>query len=174
MRGPDGSSVVIEPGMYFRIMTVLTLTNLVQFIMWLGEQITERGIGNGISLIIFAGIACNIPSGFMNTVKLLKAGQISAFAAILTPCCNAPCDSVHNLHGKITKKDPCAVCKKGSSEETLRRTVVTPPVEVELGWCYTSYIRIVDNLVPCHDSAVHRPSYLPRIEKYNDEQVTRL
>ncbi len=82
MRGPDGSSVVIDPGVSFRIMTVLTLTTGTTFIMWLGEQITERGIGNGISLIIFAGIACNIPSGFMNTVKLLRAGQITAFAAI--------------------------------------------------------------------------------------------
>ena len=82
MRSPGGSSVVIDPGMSFRLMTILTLTTGTTFIMWLGEQITERGIGNGISLIIFAGIAAGLPTGFMQSVKLLQSGQITAFAAI--------------------------------------------------------------------------------------------
>ena len=61
-QGPGGGSVVMDPGWKFRIMTVLTLTSGTAFIMWLGEQITERGIGNGISLIIFAGIVARAPS----------------------------------------------------------------------------------------------------------------
>ncbi len=83
MRGPGGGNVVLDPGPYFRFITIITLTTGTTFIMWLGEQITERGIGNGISLIIFAGIAAEIPSSFMNTVKLFKAGQITAFSGIL-------------------------------------------------------------------------------------------
>lgn len=82
MRGPNGSSVVVNPGTYFKFMTVITLTTGTTFIMWLGEQITERGIGNGISLIIFAGIAANIPEGFSRTFSLFKSGQIVAFAGL--------------------------------------------------------------------------------------------
>ena len=61
MAGPSGASIVIGTGWGFRLMTVITLTAGTAFIMWLGEQITERGIGNGISLIIFAGIVAGVP-----------------------------------------------------------------------------------------------------------------
>ena len=58
MTAPGGAAVVLNPGWGFRLLTVITLTSGTAFIMWLGEQITERGIGNGISLIIFSGIVC--------------------------------------------------------------------------------------------------------------------
>ena len=61
IQSPTGASVVLNPGWGFRLMTVITLTTGTAFIMWLGEQITERGIGNGISLIIFAGIVAAFP-----------------------------------------------------------------------------------------------------------------
>ncbi len=64
-------------------MTVLTLTSGTAFIMWLGEQITERGIGNGISLIIFAGIVARMPSAIINTMQLVKTGEISIFIVVL-------------------------------------------------------------------------------------------
>lgn len=67
MAGPTGASIVLEPGWGFRLMTMITLTAGTAFIMWLGEQITERGIGNGISLIIFAGIVCRAPAAIFNT-----------------------------------------------------------------------------------------------------------
>jgi preprotein translocase subunit SecY len=79
MRGPAGELVVPSPGWGFRIMTVITLTAGTAFIMWLGEQMSERGIGNGISLIIFAGIVARIPAAIGNTFKLLKTGQLSLF-----------------------------------------------------------------------------------------------
>ncbi|MEK6562178.1 MAG: preprotein translocase subunit SecY, partial [Candidatus Binatota bacterium] len=60
-RGPGGEAIVLDPGWRFRFMTIVTLTSGTAFIMWLGEQITERGIGNGISLIIFAGIVARLP-----------------------------------------------------------------------------------------------------------------
>ena len=76
MAGPSGISIVIQPGWAFRIMTVITLAAGTAFIMWLGEQITERGIGNGISLIIFAGIVCRGPAAVANTFRLLSTGEL--------------------------------------------------------------------------------------------------
>ncbi len=67
MAGPGGEAVVMSAGWGFRLMTVLTLTSGTAFIMWMGEKITERGIGNGISLIIFAGIVARMPSAIINT-----------------------------------------------------------------------------------------------------------
>ena len=83
MAGPTGVSIVIEPGWGFRMMTVLTLTAGTAFIMWLGEQITERGIGNGISLIIFAGIVCRGPAAIYQTFSLLSAGEMGIFFILL-------------------------------------------------------------------------------------------
>jgi len=75
MTGPGGEMVVLNPGWGFRIITVVTLTAGTAFIMWLGEQITERGIGNGISLIIFAGIVAGIPNAVISSFRLLSAGE---------------------------------------------------------------------------------------------------
>jgi len=75
-------SVVYHPGWAFRVMTVITLTSGTAFLMWLGEQITERGIGNGISLIIFAGIVARFPSGLIRTVTLVRTGEMNLFAGL--------------------------------------------------------------------------------------------
>src|ERR671922_1082359 len=80
--GPGGCSLVLNPGWGFRLMTVLTLTSGTAFIMWLGEQITERGIGNGISLIIFAGIVARLPSAIVNTFRLMETGEINLLLMI--------------------------------------------------------------------------------------------
>lgn len=78
MAAPSGSAmIVIEPGWSFRLMTVITLTSGTAFIMWLGEQMTERGVGNGISLIIFAGIVARMPLAIVNTIKMASAGEMS-------------------------------------------------------------------------------------------------
>ena len=82
MRGPAGEMVVPAPGWSFRLLTVITLTAGTAFIMWLGEQMSEKGIGNGISLIIFAGIVCRIPTAIGNTIRLVNAGQLSLFVII--------------------------------------------------------------------------------------------
>lgn len=83
MTSPGGAPVVIHPGWAFRLITVITLTAGTSFIMWLGEQITERGIGNGISLIIFAGIVASIPSAIGNSFRLLSTGEMGIFAIII-------------------------------------------------------------------------------------------
>ncbi|MEI6315698.1 MAG: preprotein translocase subunit SecY, partial [Syntrophus sp. (in: bacteria)] len=83
MAGPTGVSIVLDPGWAFRLMTMITLTAGTSFIMWLGEQITEKGIGNGISLIIFAGIVCRAPEAIINTFQLLSAGEMGIFSIII-------------------------------------------------------------------------------------------
>ncbi len=74
--------LVINPGIMFELSTVVTLTGGVMFLMWLGEQITSRGIGNGVSLIIFAGIVANLFQGFISTMEMANVGTISWISAI--------------------------------------------------------------------------------------------
>jgi len=83
MTSPTGVPVVPHPGWSFVLLTVITLTTGTVFLMWLGEQITSRGIGNGISLIIFAGIVARIPGAVINTVNLLKTGEITIFNLLI-------------------------------------------------------------------------------------------
>ena len=78
-----GMSLVYEPGWFFRISTVLTLTTGTTLIMWLGEQITERGIGNGMSLIIFAGIVVGFPRAVIATAEQMRTGQMNILALLI-------------------------------------------------------------------------------------------
>ncbi len=78
-----GFPLVYEPGWGFRLLTVLTLTTGTAFIMWLGEQITERGIGNGMSLIIFAGIVVGLPGAVITTFDQLRTGQMGLLRLIM-------------------------------------------------------------------------------------------
>ena len=82
-QGPGGHSLVLNPGWGFRFMTVITLTSGTAFIMWLGEQITERGIGNGISLIIFAGIVARLPSAVSTTLQFMREGELGPLVALV-------------------------------------------------------------------------------------------
>ena len=81
LEGMSGSvgSAVIDPGVFFRFTTVVTLTGGTVFLMWLGEQITARGVGNGISLIIFSGIVAQLPSAMAGTLELGRTGALSTF-----------------------------------------------------------------------------------------------
>ncbi|HMA76409.1 MAG TPA: preprotein translocase subunit SecY [Candidatus Krumholzibacteriaceae bacterium] len=79
---PGGGSVVTMSPLAFRILTVITMTAGTIFIMWLGEQISERGIGNGISLIIMVGILARYPGNFLNTWRAIKLGQITPFRMV--------------------------------------------------------------------------------------------
>ena len=78
-----GLPLVYHPGLAFRLMTVLTLTTGTCFIMWLGEQITERGIGNGMSLIIFAGIVVNFPRAVIQTIEQIRTGQLGLLSMLI-------------------------------------------------------------------------------------------
>jgi preprotein translocase subunit SecY len=78
-----GLPLVYNPGWGFRLMTVLTLTTGTAFIMWLGEQITERGVGNGMSLIIYAGIVVNFPHAVLSTVEQMRLGQLGLIQVVI-------------------------------------------------------------------------------------------
>ncbi len=82
-QGPGGTPLVLNPGVAFRLMTVVTLTSGTAFIMWLGEQITERGIGNGMSLIIFAGIVAQLPSAIWSTFEFMRNGELGPLVALV-------------------------------------------------------------------------------------------
>ena len=83
MTSPDGTPIVLTAGWHFRMVTMATFTAGSMLVMWLGEQITERGIGNGISLIIFCGIVVGIPRGIMQSLDLIKSGSMSIFLAVV-------------------------------------------------------------------------------------------
>jgi len=83
MASPTGAPVVLMPGWGFRLMTIITLCAGTVFLMWLGEQLTEKGIGNGISLIIYSGIVAGLPRAVLSTFDLLKAGELSPLMLIL-------------------------------------------------------------------------------------------
>ncbi|HEX9802393.1 MAG TPA: preprotein translocase subunit SecY [Gammaproteobacteria bacterium] len=80
---PGNLPVVIEPGLMFRITTAITLVSGTMFLMWLGEQVTERGIGNGISLIIFAGIVAGLPAAIGGTLELARTGELSPILVLV-------------------------------------------------------------------------------------------
>src|SRR5712692_7776365 len=82
LEGMNRGAFVQAPGWSFRLMTMLTLTAGTAFLMWLGEQITERGIGNGISLIIFAGIVARLPAAVVETYRLFDVGQLTGCGQI--------------------------------------------------------------------------------------------
>ena len=83
LEGMQGGAFIANPGWGFRIMTMITLTCGTSFIMWLGEQITERGIGNGISLIIFGGIVARFPNAIIDTYRLFRADELSLFTVLI-------------------------------------------------------------------------------------------
>ncbi len=76
------AGLVLDPGLMFRFTTVITLVGGTMFLMWLGEQMTERGVGNGISLIIFAGIVAGLPSAVLGTLDLARNGELGPFSVI--------------------------------------------------------------------------------------------
>ncbi len=82
IQAPGGGGVVYSPGWSFRLMSMATLTAGTAFIMWLGEQVTERGIGNGISLVIFAGIVASLPSAVTTTFQFMNEGELSLFVVL--------------------------------------------------------------------------------------------
>jgi len=83
MKTLGGTDVVIEVGWSFRLMTIITMTAGACFVMWLGEQITDRGVGNGASLIITAGIIAGLPSGVMNLIQKLNIGELNLLELVL-------------------------------------------------------------------------------------------
>jgi preprotein translocase subunit SecY len=79
----SSAGLVMSPGMGFRITAMVTLTSGTMFLMWLGEQITERGLGNGISILIFGGIAAGLPNAIGGLLELVRTGAMSILVALV-------------------------------------------------------------------------------------------
>ena len=121
MASPTGAPIVLNAGWGFVLMTIITLTSGTAFLMWLGETMTEKGIGNGISLIIFAGIVCNIPRAIESTWRLYVSGELHfchiAFIAHLYDCRH----SGHRVYGSRAKTDSCSIRQENCGPENVRR-----------------------------------------------------
>jgi preprotein translocase subunit SecY len=124
IEGMGQGAFVQNPGWSFRIMTMITLTSGTAFIMWLGEQITERGIGNGISLIIFAGIVARFPSAIIDTGRLVRIGELPLF--VNYDDCSHWC---YRFCRARAEEDPDSICKESCGEKGLWWTEHTSPPE---------------------------------------------
>ncbi len=104
-QGPTGSAV-IDPGLFFQFSTVITLTGGTIFLMWLGEQITQRGVGNGISLIIFSGIVANLPLALAQVFSLGQTDALAIFVPIIAVAIIAFIVFVERAHRRIVVQYP--------------------------------------------------------------------
>ena len=126
---PARQSAVIDPGLFFRLVTVITLTGGTVFLMWLGEQITARGIGNGISLIIMAGIVANLPHALAATLELGRTGAISTVFIIIFLLMSVVVVDGHRLHGAGAAPHPRAVPEAPAGQPHVRRRSLASAAE---------------------------------------------
>ena len=147
---PGGLPLVYDPGWGFRLGCVLTLTTGTMFIMWLGEQITERGIGNGMSLIIFAGIVVNLPRAAIATFDQMRTGQMSllvmAFLVLMMVVVIAAIIYVERGHRRITVQ----YAKRVVGPAAVRRLEHAHPAEGEHGRRHPGDLRQLDPDLPRH------------------------
>ncbi len=148
MMSPGGAAVVIDPGWGFRIMTVMTLTAGTAFIMWLGEQITERGIGNGISLIIFAGIIARLPAAVGNTFRLLSTGEMGTICHNNFSYSDGTCCGLYPICGNGSATDNSSICQKGCRPQNVWRPEHPFTVKGQYLRRDTTDIRFINHHVP--------------------------
>ena len=138
---------VANPGLGIRLMTMLTLTTGSAFIMWLGEQITERGVGNGMSLLIFAGIVVGLPRG---VVDLVEKARTACLGRVDFPFDDHPArvddcgGGVHCLCGAQRAANPGAVCQARGWPQDHGRAVDAPAVACERRRRHAGDLRVVD------------------------------
>ena len=130
MRGAFGNAVH-DPGMFFRLSCVITLVGGTMFLMWLGEQITARGVGNGISLIIFAGIVANLPHALASTLELGRTGALSTFFIIFFLADGARGDRPGGLRRAGAAPHPRAVSEAPGRQPDVWRRGDAPAAEAE-------------------------------------------
>ena len=155
MAGPTGVSIVMEPGWSFRLMTVITLTAGTAFIMWLGEQITEKGIGNGISLIIFAGIVCRGPAAIYQTFTTAGRGRDGHFLHHNTRCYDDCRDRRHRFCGKWTEENTGTICKTCCRTEDVWGTDDPSASQSEYCGRHSSDLCVFDHYVSGDDRQLH-------------------
>ena len=134
IQAPGGSLVVFNPGWGFRLMTMITLAAGTAFIMWLGEQITERGVGNGISLIIFAGIVASIPSAVTATTEFVREGELSILLLLLLLVGMVAIVAAVIFYGARAASHSGPVCKTGHRSKSLWWAKFSSAPEGEHRW----------------------------------------
>ena len=141
-------NLVIDPGLMFRITAMITLTTGTMFLMWLGEQITERGIGNGISLIIFAGIAAGFPQAIAGTLELARTGAFSIPFVLLHLRAGRARDRVRRVRRARAAQDPRELREAAGRAQGLRRADLAPAAQAQHGGRDPADLRLVDHPVP--------------------------
>src|SRR4051812_16882633 len=126
------AGLVLDPGLMFRITTVTTLVTGTMFIMWLGEQITERGLGNGISLIIFGGIAAGLPNAIAGTLELVRTGAMHPLTALLIAVAVVAVTAVGCFVWRGQRKILVNYAKRQVGNRVYRRHSPHPPVKLKL------------------------------------------
>ena len=139
-----GLPLVYDPGWGFRLMCVLTLTTGTMFVMWLGEQITERGIGNGMSLLIFAGIVVGLPSAVLTTFDQMQTGQISLLRVVFLLRDDGRRRRRHRLRRTRAPADHGAVRETRRRTPAVRRLEHAHPAEGEYRRRHPGDLRLVD------------------------------
>jgi preprotein translocase subunit SecY len=145
MAGPGGAQVVMNPGWSFRLLTMITLTSGTAFIMWLGEQISERGIGNGMSLIIFSGIVARMPQAIGNTFQMMSTGTICHRHS---SCTDGGGDRVYQFCGTGTAQNPRSVRQAGGGPAHVRGAEHAFALENQQFGRYSAHIRLILDHVP--------------------------
>ena len=143
-QGPGGHSLVLTPGWGFRLMTVITLTSGTAFIMWLGEQITERGIGNGISLIIFAGIVARLPSAVTTTLQFMREGELGPLVALLILALSVLVVGAIIFVERGQRRIPVQYAKRVVGRKMYGGMTSHLPLEDQHRQCHTADLCIVD------------------------------
>ncbi|MDD3050588.1 MAG: preprotein translocase subunit SecY [Candidatus Cloacimonetes bacterium] len=126
----DGASAVAAPGPLFIFSSIITLVTGTMFIMWLGEQITEKGIGNGISLIIFAGIIARYPKGFIDMFRMVQIGAMNIFTAIIVLIIMLLVTAAVILITEATRKIPVQYAKRIIGRKVYGGQSTTIPLKV--------------------------------------------
>ena len=140
---------MLDKGWAFRLMTVITLTAGTGFLMWLGEQITERGIGNGISLIIFAGIVARLPAAVAQTYNLYEIGQLNAFLLVALAALMVAVVAAIVFLESGRRKIPVQYAKRVIGRTGLWRAEHAHSVEDQYGRRHSAHICLVDHCVSC-------------------------
>ena len=165
MAAPTGALVVPGPGWGFRLMTVLTLVAGTSFIMWLGEQITERGIGNGISLIIFAGIVSGLPGAIINTFRLLGTGELLPFVMIVLAVGMVAVVALVVWFEAGQRRLRVQVREADGGPENGGRPGNAPALEGQHLGRHSAYLREFHDSFSCYDRAVLECGLAPAVER---------
>ena len=156
------AGLVIAPGFAFRMVSAVTLVTGTMFLMWLGEQITERGLGNGISLLIFAGIAAGLPRAIGQTLEQLNTG---AYSIPLVLGIAALVDRRHGVRGlrrARAAQDPGQLREATGRQQGLPGPELAPAAQAQHGRRDSADLRLVDHPVPGHARVVVRPGRTAR------------